>query len=93
MFTLVTAKCKFFRVKRGQSGEEIESVLKVPVSGDAFSGKLVQTDREFSVYEAKPFDNYKNIAERFGVSERELEEVNFSRTVYPTRKLFVPCKK
>ena len=93
MFTLVTAKCKFFRVKRGQSGEEVETVLKVPVPRDAFGGKIIEADREFSVYEATPFDCYKSVAEKFGVSVSELKEANFSRVIYPTRKLFVPCKK
>ena len=93
MFTLVTAKCKFFRVKRGQSGEEIEAALKKPVPPDAFGGKIIETDGEYTVYEARPFDSYKTVAERFGIAEKELEEANFSRIIYPTRKLFVPCKK
>lgn len=93
MFTLVTAKCKFFRVKRGQSGEEIEAALNRPVSYDAFGGKIIETGGEYSVYVAKVGDCYNSVAKACGVDRDELESANFSRPVYPTCKLFVPCKK
>ena len=41
MFTLVTDRSKYFRVKRGQCAKEIENVFDFPVNGRAFSGAIV----------------------------------------------------
>ena len=93
MFTLVTDRSKYFRVKRGQSGEEVESVLCCPVFGKAFCGAIIETGEKLTPYIALPLENYNTVARKFGVSAEELKRVTRSKPVYPSCKLFVPCKK
>ena len=90
MFTLVSERRKYFRVKRGQSREDIELALCTPVGGEAFSGRIVEAENSFTVYTAKPGDSYGTVAINFGASESELKKINGDRAVYPTRRLFVP---
>ena len=91
MFTLVTDKSKYFRVKRGQSAADIESVLKTPVCGKVFEGAVIRVrGGRFLKYSAKPGDTYKTVADKFGISEEELKKLNADKPVYPTCKLFVP---
>lgn len=93
MFTLVTDRSKFYRVKRGQNAADIENVFGVPVRS-AFSGGIIEIDDAFySRYIADVGDTYASIAEKFGVDADLLEDVNGGRPVYPTRKLFVPYKR
>lgn len=90
MFTLVTDRSKFFRVKGGQSRREIEETFCVPVLG-VFGGAIVSLEGRFTVYEAVPGDTYRSLAARFRLDEEALRRANHDRPVYPTRKLFVPC--
>ena len=93
MFTLVTDRSKYFRVKRGQSAADIEKVFGIPVNGEVFSGKIIPLNSgKFVRYCAAVGDTYRTVALKFGVDEGLLKEVNGNAPVYPTRKLFVPCK-
>ena len=93
MFTLVTAKSRYFRIKRGQSAEEVETRLRVPVRGDAFCGKIIELGGEYEIYAARPGDSYFSIAKSSGFTEEELREINGGKPVYPTVKVFVPCRR
>lgn len=92
MFTLVTDRSKFFRVKRGQSEREIEKTFRIPLSG-VFDGAILGVEGSYTAYTAKPGDSYQKIAERFGLGEEELRKINFDRPVYPTRILYIPCER
>ncbi len=93
MFTLVTDRSKFYRVKRGQSARDIENVFEIPVRGAAFSGEILEIgDIFYTRYVADVGDTYRTIAEKFGTDPFLLEEINGGKPVYPTRKLFVPYK-
>lgn len=92
MFTLVTDNAKFLRMRRGASKTQLEARLSRPV-GNVFTGAIVERGEELSTYKVKPLETYFSIAEKFGVSEEELKSVNFSRQIYPTCKIYVPCKK
>ena len=93
MFTLVTDRSRYFRVKRGQSAEEIERVLKTPVHGEAFAGAVVEVwSEKLTEYTAAVGDTYRTVALKFGADERQLRKLNADKPVYPTCKLFVPCK-
>ena len=93
MFTLVTDRSKFYRVKRGQSADEIESVLKIPVRGEAFTGRIIEVgDTAYTRYIADVGDTYRTIALKFGADEAMLKEANGNKPVYPTKKVFVPFK-
>lgn len=91
MFTLVTDKSEYFRVKRGQSGAEVENALSIPVAGKVFAGRIIKAGkRKYTRYTAGVGDTYKTVARAFRVSEEELKAVNGNKPVYPTCKLFVP---
>lgn len=92
MFTLITDKSKYFRVKRGQTAAAIEKTLSVPVLGQTFSGRIIIIGNENLIpYTAEVGDTYRTIALKFGTDETELKKINGFKPVYPTCKLFVPC--
>ena len=94
MFTLVTDRSKFYRVKRGQNAREIESVFEIPVNRPAFSGAILEIgDYFYTSYIADLGESYESIAEKFGVDAEILKEVNGKKPIYPTRKIFVPYKQ
>lgn len=92
MFTLIADNAKYVRVRRGVEREELETKLRLPVK-EAFAGEILERGEELEIYIAKPLENYGVIARKLCVSEEELKSINFARPVYPTCKLFVPCKK
>ena len=93
MFTLITDRSRYFKVKRGQSSGEIEGVLNTPVCGKTFAGRIVKVAEEpLITVTADVGDSYRTIAAKYGVSQSHLEEINGSKPVYPTCKIFVPKK-
>lgn len=92
MFTLVTDKSRFYRVKRGQSAAEIERTLKNPAGSEVFAGKIIVVHENLTVYSAAVGDTYKVIAQKFSTDEQLLKNINGGKPVYPTCKIFVPCK-
>lgn len=93
MFTLVTEKSRFFRVKRGQNGEDIEKFFLSPVCGKAFAGRIIEIQRNLSVCTATVGDTYRTLAAKLGEEEGVLIELNGGKPVYPTCKIFYPRKK
>ena len=93
MFTLITDRSRYFKVKRGQNAGEMEKVLNTPVCGKVFAGRIVKVVKEpLAVVTAGVGDSYKSIAAKYSVSESYLKEINGSKPVYPTCKIFVPKK-
>ena len=91
MFTLVTDKSEYFRVKRGQSRAEVENALSVPVTGKVFAGAIIKAGkRQYARYTAEVGDTYKTVALKFRADEEDLKRINGNKPVYPTCKLFVP---
>ncbi len=91
MFTLITDKSKYFRVKRRQGAAEIENEFNIPVQGQIFAGRIIFVgEKNLRHYVAEVGDTYRTIALKFGVNETELKEINGFKPVYPTCKLFVP---
>ena len=93
MFTLVTDRSKYFRVKRGQCKEEIEAEFGFPIGESVFCGAIVKVGDRLQIYTVRPLESYESISRKLGVPCGELKEINFSKPVYPSCKLFVPCKK
>ena len=93
MFTLITDKSRYFKIKRGQSLNEIERVLNTPVCGNVFAGRIIKVaDEPLIVIAAGVGDSYRTIADKYGVSQPHLMELNGNKPVYPTCKIFVPKK-
>jgi len=91
MFTLTMQKNGYFRVKDGQTAEEIERVLSVPVSGEVFSGRIIVTEGNYAIHTARAGEGYKTIAARYGVDEEELKRINSFKTIYPTCSVLIPA--
>ena len=92
MFTLVTDRSKYFRVKRGQTKAEVEAALCVPIK-NCFCGAIAEVGDEMEIYTCLPLESYNTLSRKFGVPAEELKRINYSKPVYPSCKLFVPCKK
>ena len=93
MFTLITDRSRYFKVKRGQSVGDIEGVLNTPVCGKVFAGRIVKVaEEQLTAITATVGDSYRTIAERYGISQARLAEINGGKPVYPTCKIFVPKK-
>ena len=93
MFTLITDRSRYFKIKRGQSSGEIERVLNTPVCGKVFAGRIIRVaDEQLVPVSAGVGDTYRTIAAKYGADEARLKEINGSKTVYPTCKIFVPKK-
>ncbi len=91
MFTLITDRSRYFKVKRNQSAGDVESTFGTPVNGECFSGRIIKLGKESYIkVTASVGDTYQSIAKRYGVSEDKLREINSSKPVYPTCKIFVP---
>ena len=70
MFTLITDRSRYFKVKRGQDAGEVERVLNTPVCGHVFAGRIVKVAGEPLVQIcAGVGDSYKTIALKYGVQE------------------------
>lgn len=87
MFTLEREKFKYYKVKRGQSAEEVSRELKVPPRG-IFCGQIVEV-RAYKTYTVRVGDTYESVAKKLGVSAAELREANGSSPLYPTKILYV----
>lgn len=92
MFTLVTDRSKYFRVKRGQTKTEVEAELNTPLK-EFFYGAVCEVIDGLEPYIVQPMESYETVARKTGASVEKLKRINFSRPLYPTCKLFVPCKK
>lgn len=92
MFTLVTDRNKYFRVKRGQRPKELEDAFGVPVPDGVFAGMIIVASGDYVRYTAEVGDTYRTVALRFGADEELLRQTNGNKPVYPTCKLFVPTR-
>lgn len=81
---------RYFRVKSGQSPNDIERELQIPVPHPSFGGQILRADRRCRVYIVKAGDTYRSVCKREGVDEETLKELNFSAPLYPTKKLYIP---
>lgn len=91
MFTLITDRSRYFKVRRGQSAQDIEKVLRTPVNGRAFAGRIIKvSENALEAVTVGVGDTYRTVAEKYGVSEARLREINCDKPVYPTCKIFVP---
>ena len=93
MFTLITDRSRYFKVKRGQSAREIERMLNTPICGEVFAGRIIEVVQQpLKTVTADVGDSYRTIALKCGVPESEIMEINGNKPIYPTCKIFVPKK-
>lgn len=91
MFLLCLEKSGYLRVRKGVEKRDIERVFCFPVHGEVFEGAIIA-----ALPEPKGFcyavagDDYRSIAQREGADMEELEKLNGSSPVYPTKKVWLP---
>lgn len=85
---LISGTGKLYRVKSGQTAQEVEYALGCPANS-CFEGAVIAVER-CSVHVAGPFESYKAIAARYGVEEEALKNFNGNRPIYPTCKIYIP---
>ena len=91
MFTLTLDRAKFLRVRGSVSRRDIEEEFEMPVPQNVIAGDIVTLyPRNLKAYVAGVGEDYKIIAEKTGVTERELRRINCNAIVYPTRKIYYP---
>ena len=88
MSTLVIENSRFYRVKKGQTGADVEGTLKIPAP-NAYAGAILPLE-EFTVHKALPFDSYESLAEKYGVEVERLKRVNGGKPIYPSCRVYVP---
>ena len=79
---------RFYRVKEGQTDEELERELNCPVCG-AYAGQVIEI-KDYFVHTVKPFESYDSVASRYGLGGDNLRKINCDRLVYPSQRLFIP---
>ncbi len=90
MFALKVHKSEFYRVRRGQSRDEICSVLGTPVPSELYAGRIISVNGGYKPYRASAGESYSSIAAKFAIDADELRRINYDVPVYPTAKIFVP---
>ena len=89
MFSLVTERGKYLRVRNGVTKEEIISAYSQPV-GDVFAGAVIPLLPPKRHCFASVGDTYAKIAARERVDEAELKKLNGGAVIYPTLKIWLP---
>lgn len=89
MFILSPEKSKFYKVKRGQTKNEVALFLSRPVQGECYAGRIIPAAENFFVYAAEAGETFQSLSKKFSVPESELEKSN-GGIIYPGRKLLVP---
>ncbi|MGN0814626.1 MAG: hypothetical protein ACI4MH_05290 [Candidatus Coproplasma sp.] len=89
MFTLSLDRPEYIRVRAGVTAAELRAEYLCPVPDGVSDGSIVRITRapcEF--YVAKPWEDYKKIAEILRVDEGELRLLNLNAPVFPSKKIF-----
>lgn len=91
MFTLTLCRSKYYKVKRGQTKNDISNTFSCPVIGDVFEGALIKiSPYPYQKYTVKIGEDYGEIAHRFGVEEFALRSLNGDKKLFPASRVFVP---
>ncbi len=90
MFSLVTERGKYLRVRKNVSKDDVVATYKIPVGGEFFCGRIIALGTPKRYCYAEPDDTYEKIAEREGADAEELKTLNGNTAVYPTRRIWLP---
>ena len=90
MFSLITERGKYFKVKHNVEKSEIISVFNCPVEGEIFCGRIIPLTPPKRYIHAVAGYTYKKIAAREMVEEEQLKRLNGGAPVYPTKRIWLP---
>lgn len=89
-FTLYRERGRYVRIRAKMSEEEISREVNFSTEDKLFAGKILIVKKYSKVIFANVGDTYQKIAARENVDENALKNLNFSKPVYPTAKIYVP---
>ena len=90
MFSLVTERGKYLRIRGEVKESEVISALGCPFSGDLFQGAVIKILPPKRCVYATVGDTYAKIAARERVDEAQLKSLNGDKTLYPTMRVWLP---
>lgn len=89
MFSLVTERGRFVRVRKSVKKEDVIKTFMYP-AGEVFCGQIIEIGPPKRYCYALAGDTYKKIARRERVNEEALIKLNGGRCVYPTMRVWLP---
>lgn len=89
MYSLITERGKYLRVRKGVGKEDVIAVFSVPADG-LFQGKIIMIGEPKRFCYARVGDTYASIARRERVDEKKLRDINSDAAVYPTLRVWLP---
>ncbi len=90
MFSLITERGKYLRIRRGVDNAAVIEEFGFPPEGKVFLGEIIPIKDKKRFCFALAGDTYSKIAAREGVAEDKLRELNGGAEVYPTRRIWLP---
>ena len=89
MFSLVTERGKYLRVRKNVTANDVIAAFSCPV-GYTFYGQIIALTAPKRYVFAAAGDTYAKIADREGVDETGLRALNGDKTLYPTLRIWLP---
>ena len=89
MFSLVTERSKYLRIRKNVTKEDVISAFSVPVK-EVFCGQIIPLSAPARYCYALAVDTYRKIAEREKTDEETLRRLNDNVNVYPTLRIWLP---
>ena len=89
MFSLITERGKYLRIRRHVTKTDIESEFDFPVHDKVFEGGIILLNSAKKYCYARPFDTYETIAIREGGSAETLKNLNKNAVIYPTMRVWL----
>lgn len=90
MFLLVTERGKYLRIRKNVKKDQIIRLFSVPVTGEAYCGKIILLTEPKRFIYANAGASYKSIAQKEGVDEEQLKRLNGGEVIYPTKRVWLP---
>ncbi|MDE7379493.1 MAG: LysM peptidoglycan-binding domain-containing protein [Clostridia bacterium] len=89
MFSLVTERGKYLRIRKRVKREDVISTFSIP-AGEVFFGEIIELGSPVRSCRAQVGDTYAKIALRERVDEEELRALNNNAAIYPTLRVWLP---
>lgn len=89
MFSLITERGKYLRIRRHVTKTDVESEFRFAVRGRIFEGGVIVLEDEQKFCYARPFDTYETVAAREGGDAETLKNLNDNAVIYPTMRVWL----
>lgn len=89
MFSLVTERGKYLRVRKNVTASDVISTFSCPAD-DTFCGQIIALTAPKRFVYAIAGDTYGKIAKRESVDVVQLRSLNGNKAIYPTLRIWLP---